>query len=81
MADILFRQLSDLKKFLQDAAEKEKTARAKLEKFIGELINRAERAESELRSVKSQSTTSFDRTGGLTSVEIHQVQDTICSQY
>ena len=65
----LFSQLQELKSFLKDAAEKERTARGKLEKFIGELITRAERAESELKSLKSQSSSTLGGTDNHKEVE------------
>ena len=65
--------MRELKSFLKNAAEKERTARAKLEKFIGELINRAEKAETELRSLKSHSSTSSGKDYLLADAVINQV--------
>ena len=74
----LFSQLQELKSFLKDAAEKERTARGKLEKFIGELITRAERAESELKSLKSQSSSTLGGTDNHKEVEKYHITKT-CS--
>lgn len=49
-----------MKSFLKSAADKERVARQKLEVFIEDLIQRAETAESELHTLKSQSTDSFN---------------------
>ena len=48
-----------MKSYLRNTADKERTARDKLELFIEDLIGRAEKAEEELRVLKSQSTTSI----------------------
>ena len=50
-----FRELHNLKSYLHKVADKERAARAKLETFIEDLINRAQRAESELHALRSQS--------------------------
>ncbi|KAL5022592.1 hypothetical protein ScPMuIL_001747 [Solemya velum] len=48
------KELTSLKKFLQSAAQKEIAARDKLEAFISDLIDRADRAEREVAFLKTQ---------------------------
>ena len=47
-----FRELQSLKEFLISTAEKESVAREKLEKFISDLIDRADKAEKQLQCLK-----------------------------
>lgn len=54
----MYSELQSLKTYLKNTADKERTARDKLEEFIEDLIRRAERAEEELRVLKSQSSSS-----------------------
>ncbi|XP_021351661.1 uncharacterized protein LOC110449242 [Mizuhopecten yessoensis] len=54
------RDIDSLKRFLSSAAEKEVVARSKLEKFISGLINRADKAESELHKLKTRSVSEVD---------------------
>ncbi|XP_064630256.1 F-box only protein 41-like isoform X2 [Lineus longissimus] len=46
------KEVINLTQFLRNTAEKEATARAQLEEFINGLINRAERAENELSTLR-----------------------------
>lgn len=71
-------ELHNLKSFLQSTADKERIARGKLEKFIEELISRAESAEAELRTLRSQSTDSVysaDRNAKPTTQNSNQQHD------
>lgn len=52
------RELESIQSFLSSTAEKESVARDKLEKFISELIDRADNAERELVVLKSRSNSS-----------------------
>ena len=61
----ILSELADLKEFLQSAAARERGARKKLEKFIDDLIMRAEKAEAELRALRSRSTNTSDSTVGI----------------
>jgi hypothetical protein len=45
-----FRELQSLKEFLISTAEKESVAREKLEKFISDLIDRADKAEKQQKN-------------------------------
>ncbi|KAH3855810.1 uncharacterized protein LOC127871097 [Dreissena polymorpha] len=53
-------ELQNLKTFLSETANKERVARAKLETFIENLIDRAEDAEEELKTLKSSSNVSIE---------------------
>ncbi|KAL4231532.1 hypothetical protein ACF0H5_009113 [Mactra antiquata] len=67
-------ELQHLKTFLKSAADKERIARQKLEVFIEDLIYRAERAESELRSLKSQSSDTLNKVDPLNTDSHNDVQ-------
>jgi hypothetical protein len=49
---VFFREVINLTEFLRNTTEKESNARAHLEDFINGLINRAERAENELNTLR-----------------------------
>ena len=49
-----YRELEDLSEFINSASNHEADARNKLEKFIGDILDRAQKAEDEVQSLKSQ---------------------------
>ena len=51
------REIQEMAEFLQMTALKEEVARKKLEDFIGNLLQRTEKAEGELAVIKSLNTT------------------------
>ena len=48
------RELEDMSEFIKSASTHEADARNKLEKFIGDILDRAQKAEDEVQSLKSQ---------------------------
>ncbi|XP_052101746.1 uncharacterized protein LOC127735559 [Mytilus californianus] len=58
------KELQSLKTFLTTTAEKEAIAREKLEKFISDLIDRADKAEKELQHLKNNISDSNERKEG-----------------
>ncbi|KAK3597772.1 hypothetical protein CHS0354_006130 [Potamilus streckersoni] len=70
-------ELSSLKKFISQTAEKERVARAKLEKFIGELIDRADKAEKETRTL----TRTSDKNSSRSQSYIHTNEDDTVNEH
>lgn len=58
------RELESLKQFINTTAKKEVVARTRLEEFISELIDRADRAERELDQMKKTAHNSTDHSTG-----------------
>ncbi|XP_033756203.1 paramyosin-like [Pecten maximus] len=69
------RDLDSLKTFLSSAAEKEVAARSKLEQFISGLIDRADKAESELHKIKTRSMSEVDLSRSHTLGDVSDVME------